>query len=364
MKKKKLVILFWDLGIGGIQKRIRDITQDISKHRESWTVYILIRRNKNEGFYKQLLLLENVHILTYSFDNKKFRPPLGFIWWITLMYVRLKPDVLLTFLPPLSLVIVIIKLLIVWIRSRIIINDGVYISEYLRLRRQTWLKPFVRILYPHADAIIVPSNACKDDFIHNFSLHPDLIEVVPNWTLLNASVPLKPYYDILYIGRYDYEKNVLSLLDVISQVKKDIPTVTLLLVGSGPLLERLQKEILTRHLDENMRIANFDPDVMKYLRRTKLLVLPSLNEGMPNVVLEAAMCYVPSIVNNFQGANEVITNNKNGYITQSSEEMGLQIRNLLLNKKRRNAMGKAAYTYVSSRFTYRTQHYFIDALLN
>lgn len=364
MKNKKLIILFWDLGIGGVQKRIRDIALDISKHQPACITYILIRRTTKDGFCDQFSALKNVHIVTYSFNNKKIRPPLGFIIWIFVMYIKLSPDVILTFLPPLSIVAIIIKKAIFWIPSHLVINDGVYVSAYLQLRNQNWIKPFIRFLYPLADKIIVPTKACKNDFVHNFGLNKQSIVVIPNWTLLGVTRPQKPLYDAIYIGRFDKEKRVESLIDTIQLVKRTIPSVKLLLIGSGQLTETLQRTIPVRNLQENVYIKRFDSNIVSYLRRAKILILPSLNEGMPNVVLEAAMCRVPSIINQFPGAHEVVIHNKTGFVSKTNMDTVDYISYLLSNDSKRRVMGQNAQEFVSSNFTDKTQTLFITSILS
>lgn len=365
MKKKRLIILFWDLGIGGIQKRIRDITIEISRNKKTWAVYILLRRKKSESFSERISPLKNVHILTYPFESSRFKPPLGFIWWVLYMYIKLKPDVVLTFLPPLSFVTILISRVIFWIKAKIVINDGVIISTYLHLRRQGWLGIFIRRFYPYANSIIVPTQACKKDLEDHYSLNPEQIRVIPNWTLIKPLMLTGKYlYDLLYIGRLDREKNVLSLITVTKLVKQTFPYVRFLLVGSGSLRDSLLKEIQANNLSENLTISGFDSAVTKYFRKSKIFILPTLNEGMPNVVLEAAMCRIPSIISSYPGSSEVVKDNKTGYVVATPHEMAIKIVHLLKNSKKRKMMGINAQKLTKKYAAYDAQEDFIEAVLS
>jgi len=130
MNNKKLVIIYWNLGIGGIQKRIRDIALDILKNRPAWDIYILIRRHEKEGFEEQIPQNTNIHVITYPFDNRKVRPPAGFVFWLTFKYIQLRPNVLLTFLPQLAITVIGIRQLVFWIHSTIIIKYTYFINIY------------------------------------------------------------------------------------------------------------------------------------------------------------------------------------------------------------------------------------------
>ena len=55
------------------------------------------------------------------------------------------------------------------------------------------------------------------------------------------------------------------------------------------------------------------PDLRELYRRSKLLVLPSLTEGFPLVVLEALSCGTPAIASDVGAVSEVIQNGRNGY---------------------------------------------------
>jgi glycosyltransferase involved in cell wall biosynthesis len=364
MNNKRLVIVYWNLGIGGIQKRIRDMVLDISQKRPEWETHILIRSHLNEGFEEQIPRSPNIRIETYPCDNRKIRPPAGFVFWLLFKYIRLRPQVLLTFLPQLAITLIGIRRLVFWIRSAIVVNDGVVLSTYLNLRGLIWLKPIITLAYNTANRIIVPTQTCQRDLLKNFSIDRRRISVIPNWTLTEKHMPLSSVYDVAYIGRFDAEKNVLSICDIVRKIKHRNPDVRVLLAGSGELLPKLQKQIIAYHLKNTITIKQFHADILLYLRHSKVLLLPSLSEGMPNIVLEAAMCGVPSVVNHFSGADEVVKHGKTGYISTFDTEAAGYILRLLSRERQRRTMGRRAQRYITENYSYTTQKRFIDTLLS
>ena len=363
MNKNRLVIVYWNLGIGGIQKRIRDIVIDISDHKQEWETYILLRSRLKEGFEDQLPPSPNVHIVIYPFDKRRIRLPGGFAFWLLLKYVQMRPHIVLTFLPQLALTLISIKRLVFWIHSALVINEGVVLTTYLKLRGLSWLHPVIRA-YNTADKIIVPTQACGRDLYEHYSIDKRRIAVIPNWTLVKRHTPLHGAYDILYIGRFDAEKNVLSICDIVRQLKIRHPKVKALLVGSGDLLFQLRKKISDYRLENNIDIEMFHSDVLPYMLHAKVLILPSVSEGMPNVVLEAAMCRVPSVVNDFSGAKEVVLHKKTGFISTTNTNAAHYIHNLLTDERQRRNIGLRAQRFVAANYTRAAQARFITMLLS
>ena len=80
MNKKTLIIIYWDLGIGGIQKRIRDLATGIIKEKKNWSITILLRKSAHESFQEQFEHIERVTIQTYPFDSRRVRPLGGFFF--------------------------------------------------------------------------------------------------------------------------------------------------------------------------------------------------------------------------------------------------------------------------------------------
>jgi glycosyltransferase involved in cell wall biosynthesis len=227
-----------------------------------------------------------------------------------------------------------------------------------------WLKFLITPTYNDANRIIVPTQACKRDLLEHYSIDRQRISVIPNWTLVKKHAPLRSAYDVLYIGRFDAEKNVLSICDIVQRIKYRYPEVKVLLVGSGELQSQLRRKIVAYRLENTISIKTFHTKILTYMLRSKILLLPSVSEGMPNVVLEAAMCRVPSVVNRFPGADEVVKNGQTGYIGTTDIEMAGLIIRLLSHDQQRRTMGQRAQRYVAANYTYTTQKRFIDTLLS
>jgi glycosyltransferase involved in cell wall biosynthesis len=83
-------------------------------------------------------------------------------------------------------------------------------------------------------------------------------------------------------------------------------------------------------------------DIPLWISAADMLVLPSLSEGRPNVVLEALSCEVPVVATDVGGIPELMIEGETGYLVPSKNPLQLseKINKLLENESRREKMGK------------------------
>ena len=140
----------------------------------------------------------------------------------------------------------------------------------------------------------------------------------------------------LYVGVLDQRKNILWLAE--QWVEQDAfgTGAQLLAVGpqgrddpNGKLRARLAE--LARTHPQRFALHDFHPDVTPYYQCADLLVLPSLKEGLPNVVLEAMACSLPCVVARASGSRELIVEGENGftYVPDDSASLAAAVRRCL-----------------------------------
>ena len=80
-------------------------------------------------------------------------------------------------------------------------------------------------------------------------------------------------------------------------------------------------------------------NVIPYLHKSKISVLPSYREGFPRSLLEAASCGLPLISTNVPGCRDICINNFNGYLVSPKDYLSLAkaikklINNPIIQKK-------------------------------
>lgn len=104
--------------------------------------------------------------------------------------------------------------------------------------------------------------------------------------------------EILYVGRFSEQKNVLMLLEAFKSFKENHRQYSLSLYGNGPLKSEIESYIKLNGLQGSVSLKPNSNDWQQKEYTSKLFVLPSKFEGMPNVLSEALCLGIPSVSTN------------------------------------------------------------------
>lgn len=113
---------------------------------------------------------------------------------------------------------------------------------------------------------------------------------------------------VLYVGNLKPEKGCIDLLDAFASAPGFPADCRLLFVGDGPARAALVQRCKDRGLGKRVVLAGARPhaDLSTWMQSADLLCLPSHNEGVPNVVLEAMSCGLPVVATRVGGIPEVL----------------------------------------------------------
>ena len=114
---------------------------------------------------------------------------------------------------------------------------------------------------------------------------------------------------ILFVGNFYPVKNPLLLIEAHSQVCDDntLSHTKLIMIGDGPLVGSARALGDKLHFAANVALAGRKSaaEVARYMQAADVLCLPSVNEGVPNVILEAFACGLPVVASRVGGIPEV-----------------------------------------------------------
>lgn len=117
-------------------------------------------------------------------------------------------------------------------------------------------------------------------------------------------------YVVGYIGNFEPIKNVMVLPAIFKAIQNNIDQVSFILVGNGSLGNELQTQIKNTNINNVHFLGKKDPkDMPDIMNSLDLMILPSLNEGMPRAILEALACGVPVVGSDRGGIPEVLSPN-------------------------------------------------------
>ena len=205
-------------------------------------------------------------------------------------------------------------------------------------------------VFNDADRVVVTTPSMSKTVKEHYQLPEERVRVIPNYVQCDSFSPNKrdrcSARQICFVGRLDEQKNLFALLKAIKGLN-----VELVIVGSGPLGERLQEEVSKRRLPVRFLGNVLHQRLPEILNSSALFILPSLYEGHPKVLLEAMACGVPVIGTDVPGIRELIYHRETGYLCgTSSKEIRDAIKDVLSNANLSNYMGKNARNFVKEHF--------------
>ena len=207
-------------------------------------------------------------------------------------------------------------------------------------------------LVPGLKVTVVPNGID----LNLFKPLPRNIALAESLSLTNGGEPGTGARVIGFVGELREKKGLRSLLSAYAQVNKLNPA-TLLIVGDVRAGEDRQflEEFKRVHPNAQILVTGFLPhsDLPAYYSLMDVVVLPSLRDGLPNVLLEAMACEQAVIGTPVGGIPDVILDWKNGRLvsTNDATELAEIIEEILTNENMRKELGRAARQTILERFT-------------
>lgn len=162
---------------------------------------------------------------------------------------------------------------------------------------------------------------------------------------------------VVSAGRLSPEKGHKNLVEAISMLNGSAGMAVFVFCGDGVLKKELETQAARLSVDKQCRFVGFRKDINDIFKAMDLLVLPSLTEGLPNVVLEAFSNAKPVVATSVGGVPELVEDGVSGILVPK-ERPGMladAISKCLASADMRTAMGLAGYRKVSSEFTFEDQ---------
>ena len=137
-------------------------------------------------------------------------------------------------------------------------------------------------------------------------------------------------------------KGPMHLLKAMKSVWESNPDTQLVFVGKGDQEEELKTETFRMGASSKVRFLGWRYDIPEIMQAIDILVLPSLNEGMGRVLVEAMAAGRPVVASNVCGIPDLVRHGQNGFLVSPGDVNGLctAIIRLLNDQKIREEMGR------------------------
>jgi glycosyltransferase involved in cell wall biosynthesis len=205
---------------------------------------------------------------------------------------------------------------------------AVYLKNTINLL-QTRFMPRVRKAIARADALVAAVKGVKDKIEKYYGKNVVLINETgcyPRQTIIDEKQN-KASFDILWVGKFDFRKQLGLALQTIAKVK-DMPDLRFHIIGSGT-----DKEVASyKKMANDIGIADIciwhgkipNSEVQNLMQQSDLLLFTSIMEGTPHVVLEAIGNNLPVLCFDACGQSAAVTDSVGVKIPVTNTEQSVK----------------------------------------
>ena len=196
---------------------------------------------------------------------------------------------------------------------------------------------FEKIFLPKADLIVTVSRDTKLRLLRRVPLASSKIVVVYNNILspvLRSRPLLKKNQRIIgFVGHFSNLKGVETLLRAFHLLTQSVNDVVLVLVGDGPLKKHLENMSIQMALEGKVIFTGYIKNPLDFIRDFDVLVVPSLYDGCPSVILEAFSLDIPVLGSKVGGIPELLGNGELLFSSMVKDDIASKLELFLTSEK-------------------------------
>lgn len=205
------------------------------------------------------------------------------------------------------------------------------------------LRVFIEADAKKAKAVRVVNQNQVPKFLVDAGVPKEKIMYVPSLYIdLNIFKPMNlvKEYDLIFVGRLEKNKGIDLFLETVKKLN-----CRAIIVGAGSLLEELQEKTNSYNLQANILFHGWAKDhgeIAELINKSKIMIMPSYNEGGPRVIVEALACGVPVLATPV-GLVQDFSKKISGIlgIDWDSEDIARKAKEILDNKEYYDSQSKA-----------------------
>ena len=309
MKKiKNLIILYPSFEKGGATENlINFINNSVNKDIK---IYLITKINNKD---KNRFLKKNIHFFNIK-SNIKIRSlnrlitSINSIFILSTLLKNIKNDNSLVF----SFQSHIFPIIVTKILNRKIIlrnSEDIYdATKYADYRISALFIYLLKILfYNFSDGIITNAKKAKNSLDKILTKKKAKLIYNPYLKSIYKGSNIKRKKIILSVGRLCKQKNQEITVKAFAHFLKKFPDYKLIIIGHGGDEYKLKQLCLKLNISKKVIFKGWIKNLKKYYLESKILIFPSLYEGLPNTLIEAVNYNLPCISSRCSGAVDILS---------------------------------------------------------
>jgi glycosyltransferase involved in cell wall biosynthesis len=347
---KKLAFLIPDLIGGGTQRVVLNLIKGLVKYQPmniDLVVINLAASPPEESFINQIPAPVKIIDLNIGLEHR-FKSYIKIILALIKYLNQEKPHLLLSNIPLANFLTIIAQKVTIYPLNNFVIEHSFFLNDTLKIIEQNRKKIsksrtkaelviplLMRWLYPQAKGIIAVSKGLAEHIEKTLNLSPDSVKVIYN-PVIDEELLLKSEYPIdndwinpktepvfLAVGRLSFQKDYETLLKAFAKFREN-NYGKLLILGEGELREKLENLIKEMQLNNDVQLLGFTDNPYAYMSKVDSLILSSLWEGLPTVLIEAMACGCQVIATDCPyGAKEILAAGEYGFLVPTQDILAL-----------------------------------------
>lgn len=353
----KIFLIIDTLAGGGAEKIISILANKLSKkhqivlcqsmgdkicHQLDKNITLTSLKQRTNRSYASHILSKGIYIFFYLLYKTKIStiPPqhtchiLNYIEPYTSILKSEKPDLIISFLLNTNVICLLGKCIYkIDIPLICAARNGIE-NEIRSLPLSFYYQLFLGRFYNNCDYYIATTKDEAREANNKYGIHPYKITTIFNGidveNILRKSYETIPQqheklfknddYKIITVGRLTKQKNHKLLLKTIKLLSQ-YHNISLYIIGEGDLYEELCNIAIQLQLTKRIHFLGWQFNPYKYIKRSDLLVLTSLWEGCPNILLEAMALNIPTLATPSSESVKYLMNiYRNGYLCSFDEQ--------------------------------------------
>ncbi len=336
IKKKKIIFVVPSLQGGGAEKVAETLLGSMRNSPDLELTLVLFRKRASE-YLGQDVTVKNINVRergSFVYTAFKF---IKIVVSLAIIIIHVRPHTIVGFMEYSNIVTIISN----WLagkKSKVVVSvhapPSCQIVEYGAGYREKIAGLLMKMLYNKADSIVAVSESVRKDLVENFKIHKTLIRVISNPIDLNKIALLseekvneevfcRTFPIILAVGRLSKEKGHDTLLRAFSLLRLKTQA-KLVILGEGKEEKKLKQLGEQLGIEEEVCFIGYKTNPYKYMKRSTLLVHPSLYEGFGIVLVEAMVCGIPVIsTRSYEGIENIVEHEKTGLLVKAGDEQAI-----------------------------------------